>query len=83
MMAFSPPQEIHNISVRDGQIFWAQAHYVRAEFPRTGKPTLTAPRAIKAATVIGNAGFWDLALEILSKCDRALADQIRIDLAGT
>lgn len=76
MMAFSPPQEIHNLPVRGGQIFWAQAQYVRAEFPRTGAAQLPQKDAIKAAAIVASAGFWDLALEILSKGDRGLADEI-------
>jgi FkbM family methyltransferase len=76
MMAFSPPQEIHNLPVRGGQIFWAQAQYVRAEFPRTGASQLPKKSAIKAAAIVASAGFWDLALEILSKSDRGLADEI-------
>jgi hypothetical protein len=31
---------------------------------------------IKAAAIVASAGFWDLALEILSKSDRGLADEI-------
>ena len=76
MMAFSPPQEIHNMPVRGGQIFWAQAQYVRAEFPRTGASQLPKSSAIKAAAIVAGAGFWDLALEILSKSDSGLAEEI-------
>lgn len=76
MLAFSPPQEIQNLAVRGGQIFWAQAQYVRAEFPRTGVSQLPEENAIRAAAVVASAGFWDLALEILSKNDRALAEEI-------
>jgi FkbM family methyltransferase len=76
MVAFSPPQEIHNLPVRGGQIFWAQAQYVRAEFPRTGASRLPQKDAIKAAAIVASAGFWDLALEILAKGDRGLAEEI-------
>jgi hypothetical protein len=62
--------------MRGGQIFWAQAQYVRAEFPRTGASQLPKKSGIKAAAIVASAGFWDLALEILSKSDRGLADEI-------
>ncbi len=76
MLAFSPPQEIYNQPYRGGQIFWAQAQYVRAEYPRTGLPTLPRRAAIRAAAVIAASGFWDLAVEILSKADRTVAQEV-------
>ena len=76
MLAFSPPQEIYQLPHRGGQIFWAMAQYVRAEFPRTGPSTLDRDVAIRAATVVAASGFWDLAVEILSKADRALTEEV-------
>jgi FkbM family methyltransferase len=77
MMAFSPPQEIYYLPYRGGQIFWAMAQYVRTEYPRTGKPTLDKAAGIRAAACVAASGFWDLALEILSKSDPALGTEIR------
>jgi hypothetical protein len=76
MVAFSPPQEINNHVVRGGQIFWGQAQYVRATFPRTSSSRIPEDIALRAAAVVGCAGLWDLALEILSKSNAMLAGEI-------
>jgi FkbM family methyltransferase len=76
-LAHSPPQQILSNQVPGGQLFWGDAQYVRAEFPRTGKDRLERESAICAAIVIANSGFWDLALEILSKSDSMLGGSIR------
>jgi FkbM family methyltransferase len=81
MMAFSPPQTVDNMPVRGGQIFWGQAQYVRAVYPRTGLAQLPKRSGLRAAAVIANAGYWDLALEILAKCDNAFAAEIHQLLA--
>lgn len=67
MMAFSPPQTIDSHYVRGGQLFWAQAQYVRAEYPTTSAERLSPTSAFQAATVTAGAGLWDLALTILRK----------------
>jgi FkbM family methyltransferase len=76
MVAFSPPQAIDYHVVRGGQLFWAQAQYVRATYPLTGASVLPHDEAIRAAAVVANIGFWDLALEILRKSDPALTATI-------
>lgn len=82
MLAFSPPQEIYNLPYRGGQIFWGQAQYIRADYyPRTADITLDLRVAIRAAAVVGTSGFWDLAVEILSKADRTLADEVSVLLS--
>jgi FkbM family methyltransferase len=77
MLAHTPPQQILNTPVPGGQLFWGDAQYIRAEFPRTGKDHLERDSAICAAIIVANSGFWDLALEILSKCDSTLSRSIR------
>jgi FkbM family methyltransferase len=69
VMAFSPPQTIDCHNARGGQLFWAQALYVRAEYPATSAARLSPTSAFKAAAVMASAGLWDLALTILSKGD--------------
>ena len=77
MLAHAPPQRILNSPTPGGQVFWGDAQYVRTEFPRTGSDHLERESAIRAAAVVANQGFWDLTLEILSKCDVALAGSVR------
>ena len=81
MLAHSPPQQIQNHPVPGGQLFWGDAQYVRSEFPRTGDG-LPQNRAVPAAAVVANAGFWDLSLEILRKCDPAFSKSVRTALAS-
>jgi FkbM family methyltransferase len=77
MLAHSPPQRILNSPAPGGQLFWGDAQYVRTEFPRTGSDHLERESGIRAAVVIANQGFWDLTLEILSKCDLTLSRSVR------
>ena len=83
MLAHSPPQRILNSPAPGGQVFWGDAQYVRTEFPRTGSDQLERESAIRAAVVVANQGFWDLALEILSKCDLALSRSVRDALTAS
>ena len=69
VMAFSPPQTVDSHHARGGQLFWAQAQYVRAEYPPTSTARLSPTSAFKAAAVMASAGLWDLALTILRKGD--------------
>ena len=76
-MAFSPPPIIDYDNARGSQLFWAQALYVRAEYPPTSAGQLSPASALKAAAVIASVGLWDLAFAILSKGDNErLAQQI-------
>lgn len=51
----------------NGQLFWAQAQYVRAAYPRSGADHLPAEAAAVAALIAGVYGFWDLSLELIRK----------------
>jgi FkbM family methyltransferase len=59
-----------------GQLFWSQAQYVRAEYPRTGIAHIPLSEAIRAALLAGAYGFWDLAVELIRKAgdDQLLQD---------
>lgn len=64
--------------VPNGQVFWAQAQYVRATYPRTGSDWLPMKEACHAATLVGMYGFWDLALELVRKTgNKALLSALR------
>jgi hypothetical protein len=64
------------ILASDGQVFWAQAQYVRAEFPRTGTDNVDRNRALAAAAVVGSYDHWDLALELIRKsADKQLLEK--------
>ena len=77
MLAHSPPQRTTTYATPGGQVFWGDAQYVRSEFPRTGADRLERESGIRAAVLVANQGFWDLTLEILSKCDLALGRAVR------
>ncbi len=69
-------------SIPNGQIFWAQAQYVRATYPRTGADWLPMQEACTAAALAGLYGFWDLALELIRKTkDEAFLRIMRESLA--
>lgn len=53
--------------VDNGQLFWAQAHYVRANFTRTGVGGVDKDDAIAAAICTALYGYWDLSVDILRK----------------
>ncbi|MDJ0448030.1 FkbM family methyltransferase [Methylocystis sp. JR02] len=61
-----------------GQLFWAQAQYVRASYPPSRIDPLFRPQAIRAALLAGCYGFWDLSLEVLKKSgDIELVSELR------
>ena len=65
----------------NGQIFWAQAQYVRASFPRTGAQKMDLEVALPAAVLAAVYGFWDLSLELVRKTgDASLLASIRREL---
>lgn len=72
------PGEDLNLSLSGGQLFWGQAHYVRQEFPHSNRDIIPGETAVPAAFICGLYGYWDLALEILSKFDTSLP----LDLAA-
>jgi len=49
----------------DGQLFWAQAHYVRAELTPVGDPVHARREPVVAAATVAALGHWDLALHIV------------------
>lgn len=53
--------------VPNGQVYWAQAQYVRAEYPRTGAERMELRDAIVPAILAAVYGWWDLALELVRK----------------
>jgi hypothetical protein len=64
----SDPGSFQTIEQDNGQLFWAQAHYVRREFvPTERKAELDEGQALKAAILVGQYSHWDLSLEILRK----------------
>lgn len=64
----SDPGSFQTIEQDNGQLFWAQAHYVRREFaPTEPDAELDRERALKAAILVGQYGHWDLSLEILRR----------------
>jgi FkbM family methyltransferase len=68
--------------IPNGQVFWAQAQYVRKEYPRAGADYMESSEAIVPAILAGTYGWWDLALELVRKTgDRALSDDLRATLA--
>ena len=63
----APPAQNAAASVSNGQVFWAQAQYVRAEYPQTGAAQMPFDQAIRPAILCGLYGFWDLAIELIRK----------------
>jgi FkbM family methyltransferase len=55
------------VPVSNGQLFWAQAQYVRSQYPRTGLQYMPLAEAIRPAILCGVYGFWDLAIELIRK----------------
>jgi Methyltransferase FkbM domain len=57
------------INPGNGQIYWAQAHYVRSDLlPTTdGAAPMDSMNAMICAVVAGTYGYWDLSVMILSK----------------
>lgn len=62
----------------NGQVYWADAQYVRAEYPRTGAARMELEEAIVPAILAGVYGWWDLVLELLRKTgDDELLNHVR------
>jgi len=53
--------------IDNGQLFWGQAHYVRAEYTAFGPDSLPRQQAIIAAALVGQYGHWDLSRELIRK----------------
>ncbi|WP_051356943.1 FkbM family methyltransferase [Azorhizobium doebereinerae] len=82
MIFHADPSPAASAQVANGQVFWAQAQYVRASYPRTGADSLTRAEAIPAAVLAGLYGFWDLALELVRKTgDADLLETLQGQLA--
>jgi len=64
----SPPWRTVQANPGNGQLFWGQAHYVRAECLATDPRRVTATFARRAAVIASAYGYWDLALMVLDKC---------------
>jgi FkbM family methyltransferase len=59
------PETIHP---GNGQIFWAQAHYIRSQLLPAAEPSveIDPEKVIIGAAIAGTYGYWDLAVMILS-----------------
>jgi len=67
----------------NGQLFWAEAQYIRAEYPRTGAERMNLREAIVPAVLSGAYGWWDLALELVRKTgDNDLLSRLRASLTS-
>jgi hypothetical protein len=72
------------VPAADGQLFWAQAQYVRTEFPCTGVDYLEREKALAAAAIVGSYNHWDLALELIRESgDTILLKQLTTAVAGS
>ncbi len=80
VVAGEPPARVER---GNGQLFWGQAYYVRADFPRTGIARLATDVAAVGALTVGLYGFWDLAFDIIRKTgDVALLANVQQRLAA-
>ncbi len=78
MIVGAPPGQSVAAPVSNGQVFWAQAQYVRAEYPQTGASKMSFDDAIRPAILCGLYGFWDLAIELIRKTgDNKLYQRLR------
>lgn len=64
----APPGNMHSMSPGNGQLFWAQAHYVRADCLASHKEPITEQLALRMAAIASAYGYWDLSLIVLDKC---------------
>ena len=75
----APPALSHAAPVSNGQVFWAQTQYVRADYPQTGAAHMAFDDAIGPAILCGVYGFWDLAIELIRKTgERELLQNLRM-----
>jgi FkbM family methyltransferase len=69
--AASHPGRRETVDPGNGQLFWAQAHYVRSDFLPASPSSISADFAYRAAAIASAYGYWDLALLVLEKCKDA------------
>ena len=76
--------ERHAVEFPGGQLFWSQAQYVRATYPRTSSATIHETEGVRAAVAASLYGFYDLAIEILRKTYNmaALYQAVKADFAA-
>jgi hypothetical protein len=73
-------------TVPNGQLFWADAYYVKNDYTPIAANAVTSAEALGAAALFGQLGFWDLAIETIRKSgDQTLVDQLlsTLDLSFT
>jgi FkbM family methyltransferase len=63
-----PPGRAQSADPGNGQLFWAQAHYVNRRLLDYDEAPLDPVGARKGAVIAGAYGYWDLALMALRKC---------------
>lgn len=71
IVTHSSPGRVSPANPGDGQLFWAQAHYVRAELTPAFETPSAWPEPVVAAATVAALGHWDLALHILRVAGRA------------
>ena len=74
----SEPGSHQYVPVDNGQLFWADAFYVRAAACPTSDAALSREDAVAGAILVGQWRLWDLALEMIRKSgDAALYAELR------
>jgi len=77
-VVWAPPAQSAAAPVSNGQVFWSQAQYVRADYTQTGVSRMSFDDAIRPAILCGLYGFWDLAIELIRKTgDENLLQNLR------
>jgi FkbM family methyltransferase len=63
-----PPGKPVAIHPGNGQVFWAQAHYIRNQLLSTAEPRdeIDPEKLVIGAAIAGTYGYWDLAVMILA-----------------
>lgn len=64
----SPRDQMQTTHPGNGQLFWAQAHYVRADCLPASSSVPETQQALKTAVIASAYGYWDLTLLALAKC---------------
>ena len=67
LIAHAWPGRVQEMNPGDGQVFWAQAHYVRASLTPAESQGTTLDEPVVAATAVAALGHWDLARHILKE----------------
>ena len=80
----TPPARVERSNPGNGQLFWAQAHYVRASSLVWDSTSISAEFARRAAVIASAYGYWDLSLMVLAKCSETApeASTLRSILKG-